>query len=73
MSLGVLPSSSDQKVRVERTLKLLRLQKDKLKDEITRLSDVAKEVENSERMVTRCLTCRAPQCPAGCPSLAHVL
>ena len=73
MALGIPEASSDQKIRVEHTLQLLRLQKDKLKEEITRLTDVAKEVENSERMVARCLSCRAPQCPAQCPSLAHIV
>ena len=73
MALGIPQSSSDQKVRVEHTLQLLRLQKDKLGEEITRLGNLTKEVENSERMVTRCLSCRAPRCPAECPSLAHVV
>ena len=73
MSLGISQPSPDQKVRVGHTLQLLRLQKEKLKEEITRLTDVAKEVDNSELMVTRCLSCRAPKCPAQCPSLAHVL
>ena len=73
LALGIPQASLDQKVRVEHTLQLLRLQKGKLAEEITRLTEVAKEVDNSERMVTRCLTCRAPQCPAGCPSLAHTL
>lgn len=73
MALGMPQVSPDQKVRVEHTLRLLRLQKDKLKEEITRLTDVAKEAENSERMVTRCLSCRAPECPAHCPSLAHIV
>ena len=73
MSLGISQPTSDQKIRVEHTLQLLRLQKDKLKEEITRLTDVAKEVENSERMVTRCLSCNAPKCPMHCPSMAHIV
>ncbi|MBI4267396.1 MAG: MerR family transcriptional regulator [Chloroflexi bacterium] len=73
MSLGITPVGSDQTVRAEQTLRLLRMQKDKLREEISRLAEVAKEVENSEQMVTRCLSCRASQCPAYCPSLAHTL
>ncbi|MBI2849456.1 MAG: MerR family transcriptional regulator [Chloroflexi bacterium] len=73
MSLGIFETSPEQKVRVERTLELLRLQKEKLKEELTRLTEMAKEIENSERLVTRCLSCRAPKCPAHCPSLAHIL
>jgi hypothetical protein len=49
MSLGVPQTSSDQKVRVEHTLQLLRLQKSKLAEEITGLSNLAKEVEDSGR------------------------
>ncbi len=73
MSLGIPQASSDQKVRVEHTLQLLRLQKSRLAEEITGLTDIAREVEDSERLVTRCLSCRAPKCPTTCPSLAHIV
>ena len=73
MALGMPQPDSGQKVRVEHTLGLLRLQKDKLKEEMTRLAGIAREVENSERLIARCTTCHAPQCPAHCPSLAHVI
>ncbi len=73
MSLGIPQESSDRKVRVEHTLQLLRLQKSKLTEEITGLTDLAREVEDSERAVTKCLSCHAPQCPTNCPSLAHMV
>jgi|SRR3990172_3515538 len=71
MALGVPQANSEQKVRAEHTLQLLRMQKDKLKQELSSLTNLAKEIEDSERIVTRCLSCAAPKCPAQCPGLAH--
>ncbi len=73
MSLGISHPDSDQKVRVRHTLELLRLQKDKLAEEITKYTSLVGEIEVSERLVTRCLKCGAPKCPPACPSLAHIV
>jgi DNA-binding transcriptional MerR regulator len=73
LSLGVDLQSSSRQIRVERTLELLRLQKDKLEEEISRLSDIQKEVNESLKLVTRCIDCSAQSCPPTCPNVSRLI
>ena len=73
LSLGVDSESTDRHIRAEHTLELLRLQKDKLEEEIARLTDLRKEVDTSLQLVDRCLHCAAQSCPTSCPSASQII
>ncbi|MBI2851534.1 MAG: MerR family transcriptional regulator [Chloroflexi bacterium] len=72
MILG-MPVSPGRNVRVEHTLRLLQMQKDKAEEETARTAELQKEIEHSLKIVTKCVTCPAKQCPSNCPSAAHIM
>ncbi len=73
LCLGSLPKESDRTLRAERTLELLRLQKEKVAEEQAKLIQLDKDVNDALSKVSKCLNCRAEQCPEQCPSYGQVL
>lgn len=73
LCLGELPENSDRKLRVEHTLKLLGMQKQRLADQRTRLAQLESDIDDSVAKVSRCLNCGAQQCPEQCSSYASML
>ena len=73
ISLGSDSPNDNRQIRVEHTLELLRLQKDKLAEEITRLSDIQKEVDESIKSVSRCLNCPAQPCNPNCSNVSRLI
>ena len=73
LCLDSLPEEPKRKSRVERTLELLRMQKDKVIEEQAKLDQLEKDVNKTLSKVSRCLNCRVEQCPEQCPSYGQVL
>jgi len=73
LSLGVDANRIDRQIRVKHTLELLRLQKDKIEEEIARLTDLRKDVDTSFQLVSRCLHCSVQSCPPDCPNVPHII
>ena len=73
LCLGKLPEASKRKLRVEYTLKLLQMQKEKLAEEQAKLVQLEKDINDSVEKVSHCLNCGAEHCPEECPSYGQVL
>ena len=73
LCLGKLPDSSNRKLRVEYTLKLLQMQKEKLAEEQVKLVQLEKDINDSVEKASRCLNCQAGKCPEQCSSYGQVL
>jgi DNA-binding transcriptional MerR regulator len=73
MCLGNLPEASDRKVRVERTLDLLHIQKEKAREQMDQMASLQKEIDSSLDRVTRCLACKAERCSEQCPGFGCIL
>jgi DNA-binding transcriptional MerR regulator len=73
ISLGPDSQGVNSQIRVEHTLDVLRLQKEKVEEEISRLSEYQKEVNESIKLVTRCLDCSAQSCPPTCPNVSKLI
>ena len=71
--LGTLPEELDSKLRVERTLELLHMQKEKVAKEEMKLVQLERDVGDALEKVTRCMHCLAEQCLELCPSYGQVL
>ncbi|MDD5313000.1 MAG: MerR family transcriptional regulator [Dehalococcoidia bacterium] len=71
--LGEIPESSDIQKRAERTIKLLRMQKKKTREEMARLTSLEKEIDESINRVAICMGCKAAECPEPCPLYGCVL
>jgi DNA-binding transcriptional MerR regulator len=73
MCLGNIAESPDRQTRVEHTLELLRMQKKKAQEEMTKLTALEQEIDSSLDKVARCSGCPADKCPESCPSFGSVL
>ncbi len=71
--LGSLPKESNRKLRVERTLELLRMQKEMVAEEKEKLAQLDKDISDAIDKVLKCLHCRVKPCPELCPSIGQVL
>ncbi len=73
LCLGELPEGSSRRARVEHTLKLLHMQKQKAREESEKLAALVQEINSSLETVGKCVSCTAKQCPSECPSYGHTL
>lgn len=73
LCLGQLPQEPNRKLRVEYTLKLLQMQKEKLAEEQAKLVQLEEDINDSVDKVSQCLKCQAKQCPEQCPNYGQVL
>lgn len=71
--LGMIPSEKGRRPRIEHTLDILRMQKDKIGEQITELTEISREIDESLELVANCLTCNVSPCPDSCPSYRHIL
>ena len=63
LCLGAIGADSTRNARIERTIELLTLQKEKVEERISLLKGVKGEIEASLETVRGCLRCTAETCP----------
>lgn len=73
MCLGLPAAFPTRKSRVEHTLDLLRVQKNKTEEEAVKLAELQRDIESSLEKVTRCASCTAAKCLEECPSFGNLL
>ena len=71
--LGALPPESTRREKIERTVELLTMQRDKIDEQIASLKSIKEEIDASLETVAGCLTCARPLCPEQCPSRRLIL
>jgi DNA-binding transcriptional MerR regulator len=73
LRLGTLRQGADRKVRAEDTLALLQMQRERLAEGQAKLDRLTSDIDDSVDKVSRCLDCRAGECPDGCSSYGQLL
>jgi MerR family Zn(II)-responsive transcriptional regulator of zntA len=71
--LGAVGADSTQNARIERTIELLTMQREKVEEQISMLMGVKTEIEASLEKVEKCLHCTMEGCPEQCTNRQHVL
>lgn len=73
MCLGTFNPDDVRQVRVEHTLELLNLQKQKIAEEMSRLQEIQAEIDDTLKKVSKCRVCGAPTCPETCANYGRIL
>ena len=73
LCLGDFDPDDIRQVRVERTLELLNIQKQKIEEEMSRLQEMQAEIDDTLEKVNKCKTCGAPTCPETCANYGRIL
>jgi DNA-binding transcriptional MerR regulator len=73
LCLGAIGADSTRDARIERTIELLTMQREKIAEQISMLMGVKTEIETSLEKVAGCLHCTTEGCPEQCSSRQHIL
>ncbi len=73
LCLGAASAEMTRNARVEHTVKLLTMQKEKLEEQIDTLTSMRDDTESSLEKVTRCLRCASKRCPEQCRNRDYIL
>jgi DNA-binding transcriptional MerR regulator len=68
MCLGSVPQTSNRRLRVQHTVKLFQMQKEKIDQEKAKLTHLEEDIEVSAEKISLCLKCPSKQCPEQCSS-----
>jgi MerR family Zn(II)-responsive transcriptional regulator of zntA len=71
--LGVVDTSSTKHMRVEETIRVLRMQKEKLDELVGMILEAKGEVEISIDRLGKCKRCTNDACPIACPNRQLIL
>jgi len=71
--LGTISDGSTRRVRVENTVELLTMQREKIDEQISALKGIRGEIDASLEKVRGCLRCTRASCPEQCTSRNLVL
>ncbi len=73
LCLGTLNPDDARQIRISHTLELLSMQKQKIEEQMSRLTEMQAEINSAWEKVNKCRKCGAPKCPETCVNYGQIL